>query len=190
MRFLENTQLCGSFPLLCCHVCTSFSGLCTPTSRLQTICFVLFSLPRDSSSNPPHTATLVRDTFSPPGGTALHCTARRCMFRPAREMPGKSAEAGSSVFKTGRGGWGGRRGCGFRRGRRWNYMMRAGLQWVAKNISCVKRSAPTEPEKQRRRVLSLSSARERDPAEGLSAFISLCLPCHLARTSPPSRLSI
>lgn len=88
----------------------------------------------------PPTATLVRDTFSPPGArTALHCTARRCMFRPAREMPGKSAEAGSSVFKTGVGG---SRGCGFRRGQRWNYMMRAGLQWVAKTSPVLKDLLP------------------------------------------------
>lgn len=25
-NFLEDTQLCGTFPLLCCHVCTPLSG--------------------------------------------------------------------------------------------------------------------------------------------------------------------
>lgn len=68
-NFLEDTQLCGTFPLLRCHVCTSLSGLCTLTSRLQTIffCAALFSLLLESP-----TATLVRDTFSL--GVRMHCT--------------------------------------------------------------------------------------------------------------------
>lgn len=94
-NFLADAQLCGSVPLLCCQVCTSHSGLCTLTSRLQTICFVLFSLLLQSSR-----ATLVRDTFSLWGWVlwlTAHALHARCMFRPMSEMLGKSTEAGSPV---------------------------------------------------------------------------------------------
>lgn len=127
-------------------------------------------------------------TPSPPPG-ALHCTALHagvCLDRRARCLGSQLKQEAPFLKRVGGG-----------ESRMWfpprpavelHDASRAAVG--GQNISCVKRSAPTEQEKQRRRVLSLSSARERDPAEGLSAFISLCLPCHLARTSPPSRLSI
>lgn len=145
LRFLENTQLCGSLPLLCCHVCTSSSGLCTPTSRLQAICFVLFSLPRDSSSNPPHTATLVRDTFSPPRG-ALHCTALHagvCLDRRARCLGSQLKQEAPFLKRVGAGGRGGESRMWFppRPAVELHDASRA-LQWVAKTSPVLKDLLP------------------------------------------------